>query len=103
PFRQRRKKFSPRPRRRGWIWLAAAGISLAALAFLIFHPPMSHPGPPVLRRLTTDGGFTGYPAVSKDGKWIAFASDRGHGNLAVWVMPSGDPSQARQLTDDQSN
>jgi serine/threonine protein kinase len=44
----------------------------------------------VLRMLTTDGGLTGYPAISRDGKFVAFASDRSkENNLDIWVQQIG--------------
>ena len=95
----------PRAYKRRTLWVGAtvvfSGIMLW-LAMFRMGPPASHP--PVLRRLTSDAGFTGYPAVSRDGKWIAFASDRtGPGQLDVWVTPAADGSAARRLTDEDAN
>ena len=52
---------------------------------------------PFLTRLTSDLGWTDYPAISLDGKILAYASDRsGDGNLDIWVqqIPDGAPRQA---------
>src|SRR6185295_17084174 len=48
----------------------------------------------VLKRLTSDSGLSGWPALSPDGKLLAYASDRGgEGNLDIWVrqVAGGDP------------
>ena len=47
-----------------------------------------------LRQLTHDTGLTHQPAISNDGRMIAYASDRaGEGNLDIWVkqVVGGDP------------
>ncbi len=46
--------------------------------------------------LTVGGSYNSRPVWSHDGKWIAFASDRG-GNMDVYVMPSRG-GEARRLT-----
>jgi Tol biopolymer transport system component len=57
-----------------------------------------------LTRLTSDVGWTDYPAVSLDGKMLAYASDRsGEGNLDIWVrqLPEGPPLRlTRHAADD---
>ena len=50
--------------------------------------------PPEVKRLTFDSGLALHPAVSPDGKYLAFASDRaGEGNLDIWVqaLPGAEP------------
>ncbi len=43
-----------------------------------------------LTRVTSDSGLTAYPALSPDGKLLAYASDRsGEGNLDIWVQQVG--------------
>jgi eukaryotic-like serine/threonine-protein kinase len=105
PTVQRRRQHPPRAyRRRGFWVVTTAAVFGAALWLAMFYARSPGPRPPVLRRLTSDAGFTGYPAVSEDGKWIAFASDRsGSGHYALWVTPAGDGSAARQLTEDDAN
>ena len=46
--------------------------------------------------LTIHSAWEGHPVWSRDGKQIAFASDR-HGNLDVYVMPA-DGGKAVRLT-----
>ncbi len=56
-----------------------------------------------LRQITFDEGLTADPAISPDGKFVAFASDRaGSGNLDIWVkqVDGGDPVQ---LTNDPAS
>ena len=105
PVVQSRRQRPMRTYRSRAIWASGAmglAAALVGLAFLFARSPGQRP--PVLRRLTTDAGFTGFPAVSKDGRWIAFASDRsGPGHFAIWVTPSADSSAARRLTDDDAN
>ena len=51
-----------------------------------------------LTRLTSDSGLTFQPAVSADGKLLAYASDRGEeGNLDIWLEQIGG-GQPIQLT-----
>ena len=61
------------------------------------------PGP-FLTRLTSDIGWTDYPAISLDGKMLAYASDRsGEGNLDIWAqqIPDGFPVRlTREGTDE---
>ncbi len=40
--------------------------------------------------LTTDGGLSAYPSLSRDGSLLAFASDRaGDGNMDIWLQQIG--------------
>lgn len=51
---------------------------------------------PKLTRLTSDLGLTYQPTVSRDGKFLAYTSDRsGEGNLDIWVKPvaGGEPAR----------
>jgi Tol biopolymer transport system component len=105
PTVYRRRHRPPGAYKRRWLWVASAALFAGALLWFAISQPQT-PGRrmPVLRRLTSDAGFTGYPGVSQDGKWIVFASDRsGAGRFDVWVTPAADGSAARRLTDDDSN
>ena len=58
---------------------------------------------PFLTRLTSDVGWTDYPAISLDGKFLAYASDRsGDGNLDIWVQQLPDGAPVR-VTDDTAD
>jgi Tol biopolymer transport system component len=81
---------------------AIAGAMLVGAAVVWRLTPRTPPGP-VLTRLTLDSGLTTDPALSPDGKFVAFASDRaGQGNLDIWVrqVAGGEP---RQLTSDPAD
>jgi Tol biopolymer transport system component len=87
------------------IAVAAALIAGAAIALLVFRTTGSEPAansilPAALRMITADSGLSGYPAISRDGKLIAFASDRANGdNLDIWVQQVGGRDPIR-LTND---
>jgi hypothetical protein len=55
---------------------------------------------PILTRITSDIGVTSYPALSRDGALLAYASNRsGDGSLQIWVQHT-DGADARRLTHD---
>jgi eukaryotic-like serine/threonine-protein kinase len=54
---------------------------------------------PAVIDLTNDAGYNGDPALSSDGKLLAFASDRaGDGRTNIWIkqVPVGEPVQITQ-------
>jgi serine/threonine protein kinase len=79
--------------------LAVVTILAAALLFLqLRKPPATAPGL-TLRQLTQDSGLTSYPAISPDGKLIAYSSTRsGEGNLDIWVQQLSRGAQPIRLT-----
>ena len=88
---------APAVHHKPWGWVAAVVIALAAAAYLATRP---RPADEVARelaepeRLTLDLGLNMDPAISPDGKFVAYASDRsGEGNLDIWVkqVGGGDP------------
>jgi len=90
----------PRASRRWAGWLAAAAVValVSSLTWMAAARFQSGPAaaPYFLTRLAAGGGLTEYPAISPDGKLVAFASDRaGHGNLDIWIQPvaGSDPVQ----------
>ena len=96
---------------RRWTRALVAGLATLAIGALMFGAwwrasrtqPVVGPSP-FLTRLTSDVGWTDYPAISLDGKILAYASDRsGEGNLDIWVqqIPEGSPVRlTRHAADD---
>ena len=96
-------------RHRRWL-LLAAGLGIAATGLLVFslvrnmgNRPDAEPRAQ-LTRLTSDVAWTDFPAISPDGKLLAYASDRsGDGNLDIWLqqIPDGAPARlTRHAADD---
>jgi serine/threonine protein kinase/Tol biopolymer transport system component len=76
--------------------IAAGAVIAAALAIGLIpwwrYRAARQGQSPVLTRLTYDSGLTVDPAISPDGKLVAYASDRAEGNLDIWVQQvSGGP------------
>src|SRR5215831_17188532 len=79
-------------------WIVAFAALVAAVAVAAWWLSLSAVPPPQfkLTQLTRDAGLTWQPALSPDGKLIAYASDRaGRGNLDIWVQQigGGEPVQ----------
>ena len=98
------------PLSRRWTGALAAGLAAVAIGALVFgalstirRKPQGALKP-FLTRLTSDVGWTDSPAISPDGKMLAYASDRsGEGNLDIWVqqIPEGPPARlTRHPADD---
>jgi len=97
---------APRRRRRVSPWvisaLAVVVLAAASVALWLMRQPKQF-GAPVLMQLTTDTGLTTDPALSPDGKLLAYASDRsGEGNLDIWVRQIGGGEPIR-LTQDPAD
>jgi len=99
PIFSPRENGLPRPPARiwapGWRWSvpAAALILAVAILWVFLRKPAEQL---LLTRLTNDSGFTTDPAISPDGKLVAYASDRsGEGNLDIWVQNIGTGDRAR--------
>jgi tricorn protease-like protein len=89
--RRRRPAAPPRATRRtARITGPAAAVAVLAAAAGVWLWPENRDGSPKapeLVRLTTDAGLTWQPAISRDGKWVAYSSDRGgKGNLDIWIQ-----------------
>ena len=93
-----------RPRRLGWLMAAGAVLVAAGAGAVVWFGRSGEPAAPApLMRLTSDTGLTTDPALSPDGKLVAYASDRGGAdNLDIWVkqVEGGDPLR---LTSDSAD
>ena len=93
-------------KRRGW--LVAAFIILAAAGGFVASRFMRREEPggladATIRQLTRDAGLTRFPALSQDGKLVAYASTRaGRGDLDIWVQQTSGGSPLR-LTNDAAD
>ena len=111
PAANRPEPATPAARRITWPLLVVASIAAAlatygALRFIPGLAPSRESTPILLHEITTDNGLTGYPAISRDGKLVAFASDRaGQDNLDIWVQQvgGGDPIRLTQDPADESD
>jgi Tol biopolymer transport system component len=93
------------PRRRRSYIVAGAVILTAVSAGMIWWRTRTTISPPqrVLMRLTSDSGLTTDPALSPDGKFVAYASDRAGGdNLDIWIKQV-DGGVSLRLTSDPEN
>ena len=71
--------------------LAAVGVALT----LSTGPKGSDQ---VFVRLTSDAGLTTDPMVSRDGRLLVYASDRGGSHLHIWIQQLSRDGQAVQVT-----
>jgi Tol biopolymer transport system component len=96
------------PAARSSRWMPAFAIvgaaALVAAVVLVWRTRAPPPNAPlVLTRVTSDGGLTTDPALSADGRMLAFASDRGgNGSLDIWVQQTNGGALVR-LTDDPAD
>jgi len=85
-----------------WRWMAsvaAAILGVAAVTTWIL-PRRTAPEDFALTQLTYDSGSTTEPAISPDGKLVAYTSDRtGEGNRDIWVQNIATGDRARLAAD----
>src|SRR5262249_51259828 len=78
-------------------------IASVGVTWWLARPPSTPPLKQVLIRLTSDAGLTTDPALSPDGKLLAYASDRsGQGNLDIWLkqIAGGEPLRLTKNKED---
>ncbi len=89
------------------LWLAVAAVSLLAAVggtLAMLSTRTTRGVQTLLTRLTSDPGLTTEPALSRDGKLVAYASDRREdGNLDLWVQQVGtrQPIRLTSLAGDE--
>ena len=94
-----------RANRAAWLAVAGAVVVAGSAAAWVWTTRAPSVGARTLTRLTSDSGLSFYPALSPDGKWLAYASDRGGGgNLDIWLrqVSGGDAIQLTHGTEDTS-
>jgi serine/threonine protein kinase len=105
--RRRRRLWAASPSILQWrmpIWMVVT-LLLVSSSVGWWAVPHSRPERAVsLRRLTSDSGLTTEPAISRDGKLVAYASDRaGEGNLDIWVQHTSGGDEPVRLTNDRAD
>jgi eukaryotic-like serine/threonine-protein kinase len=88
----------PKPRKAYYGAAAALGLAIAAGAFLLHHAPLGHlPDSREWEQLTFFTDSAVYPALSSDGRMLAFIrgdnSFMGPGQIYVKLLPGGEPVQ----------
>ena len=84
------------------VYAAVIFCLIVAAGWGIWRRPREIASGGALAQLTFDSGLTTDPTFSPDGRWLAYASDRGAANLSIWVqrLPNGKPVR---LTEDDAD
>jgi Tol biopolymer transport system component/DNA-binding winged helix-turn-helix (wHTH) protein len=82
---------------KSWVMVVPTLI-LAALGIALTLPSRPKGSNRTFIRLTSDAGLTTDPMVSRDGRLLVYASDRGDSRLHVWVQQLSSDGQAAQVT-----
>ena len=92
-------------RHRAWWWLAATALCVAiAIAAGRLHAPKAPLAAWTVTGLTADAGLSGFPALSRDGKLVAYASDRSQaGQLDLYIKRVAGGQPIRLTTDGAGN
>jgi len=85
-----------RPSKTSWRWwVAAAAAAAVGISATVIVSRRAEPTLQAVEftRVTSDSGLTAYPALSRDGKLLAYASDRAGGIMNIWVQQvvGGEP------------
>ena len=104
--RDERVAATPRSFRRWGVWAAGLGLFAGAIGagWWLKRAPVAREL--ALVRLTSEPTFDTTPTISPDGKWMAYATDRGSGdNLDIWLRQIGSDgaSSAVRLTNDRAD
>jgi Tol biopolymer transport system component len=88
---------------RAWPTAAGAVLLVAAIGSAAWFGTRREDPPLAMRQVTFDDGLSSWPALSPDGKMLAFASDRGgKGHVHIWIqrVDSRQPVQLTNREDD---
>ena len=94
-------------RKSPWPWVAIASVCLAGIVaggFWIAAPKSTTPYP--LQQLTFEAGAAQTPALSTDGRLLAYASDRGgNGQFDIWLRQTtgGEPIRLTEGSGSKTN
>jgi eukaryotic-like serine/threonine-protein kinase len=93
-----------RASRRVWLSIGIGSAVLVLALGVRAARTWGESAPVKTAQLTFDNGFTADPSVSRDGKLMAYSSDRAeYGNPDIWVQPMDGSRPAHRLTIDAAH